>query len=90
MSCGVVRRCGSDPALPWLWCRLEDTAPIRPLAWEPPYARGAALEKTKKKGGGGEKKSRKKEGEEAAERRERGQPRRKSWKNPVPSFRKSK
>ena len=27
------------------------TAPIRPLAWEPPYARGAALkrQKTKKK-----------------------------------------
>ena len=25
------------------------TAPIRPLAWEPSYASGAALEKTKKK-----------------------------------------
>jgi len=25
------------------------TAPIRPLAWEPPYAAGAALEKAKKK-----------------------------------------
>jgi len=25
------------------------TAPIRPLAWEPPYAMGASLEKTKKK-----------------------------------------
>ena len=25
------------------------TAPIRPLSWEPPYASGAALEKTKKK-----------------------------------------
>ena len=24
------------------------TAPIRPLAWEPPYAAGAALEKPKK------------------------------------------
>ena len=24
------------------------TAPIRPLAWEPPYAMGAALEKTEK------------------------------------------
>ena len=24
------------------------TAPIRPLAWEPPYAEGAALEKAKK------------------------------------------
>ena len=25
------------------------TAPIRPLTWEPPYAMGTALEKTKKK-----------------------------------------
>ena len=32
----------------WLWCRLAATAPIRPLAWEPPYAAGAAL-KTKEK-----------------------------------------
>ena len=49
MSCGVGRRCGSDPALLWLWHRLAATAPIRPLAWEPPYAAGAALEKAKKK-----------------------------------------
>ena len=48
MSCGVVCRCGSDPALLWLWCRLAAIAPIRPLAWEPPYAAGAALEKGKK------------------------------------------
>ena len=27
----------------------EATAPIRLLAWEPPYAVGGALEKTKKK-----------------------------------------
>ena len=40
---------GSDPALLWLWHRLAATAPIRPLAWEPPYVSGAALEKTKKK-----------------------------------------
>ena len=32
----------------WLWCRLAATAPIRPLAWEPPYAMGAALEKAKR------------------------------------------
>ena len=32
-----------DPALLWLWCRLAATAPMRPLAWEPPYASGAAL-----------------------------------------------
>ena len=43
MSCGVGRRRSSDPALLWLWCRLEPTAPIRPLAWEPPYAAEAAL-----------------------------------------------
>ena len=49
MSCGVGRRCGSDMALLWLWCRLVATAPIRPLASEPPYAAGAALKKDKKK-----------------------------------------
>ena len=38
MSCGVGRRCSLDPALLWLWCRPAATAPIRPLAWEPPYA----------------------------------------------------
>ena len=34
-----------DPALPWVWHRLEAAAPIRPLAWEPPYASGAALKR---------------------------------------------
>ena len=48
MSCGVGRRCGSDPALMWLWPRLAATALIRPLAREPPYAMGAALEKSKR------------------------------------------
>jgi len=38
-----------DLALLWLWCRLVAAAPIGPLAWEPPYATGVALEKTKKK-----------------------------------------
>ena len=37
-----------DPALLWLWCRPAATAMIRPLAWEPPYAMGASLEKGKK------------------------------------------
>ena len=46
MSRGVGRRRGSDPKL-WLWCKLEATALIGPLAWEPPYAAVAALEKTK-------------------------------------------
>ena len=44
MSCGVGRRRCSDPALLWLWCRPVATAPIGPLAWEPPYAAGAAQE----------------------------------------------
>ena len=37
MSCGVGHRHGWDPTLL-----------IGPLAWEPPYATGAALEKGKK------------------------------------------
>ena len=37
-----------DPALPWLWCRSVATAPIRPLAWEPPYAAGGAQEIAKR------------------------------------------
>jgi len=37
-----------DPALPWLWRGLAATARIRPLAWEPPYAAGVALEKAKR------------------------------------------
>ena len=52
VSCGIGRRRGSDPELLWLWRRLGATAPIRPLAWEPPYAAAAAQEiakKTKKK-----------------------------------------
>ena len=47
MSCGIGRRRGSDLAL--LWQRLVATAPIGPLAWEPPYAMDAALKKKKKK-----------------------------------------
>ena len=48
VSCGIGHRCSSDPELLWLWCRPVATAPIRPLAWEPPYAAGAALEKAKR------------------------------------------
>ena len=32
----------------WLWRRLAATALIRPLAWKPPYARGAGLEEAKR------------------------------------------
>ena len=48
VSCGVGHRRGLDLALLWLWCRLVTTAPIRPPAWEPPYATDTALEKTKR------------------------------------------
>ena len=45
VSRGVGRRHSSDPALLWLWCRLAATVPIRPLAWEPPYAADAAIKR---------------------------------------------
>ena len=40
MSCGVGCRRGLDLALLWLWPRrrLAAIAPVRPLAWELPYA----------------------------------------------------
>ena len=37
-----------DLALLWLWRRPAPIAPNRTLAWEPPYAVGAALEKTER------------------------------------------
>ena len=40
VSCGVGRRCSSDLAVLWLWCRPAATASVRPLAWELPYATG--------------------------------------------------
>ena len=48
MSCGVGCRLSSDLALLWLWCRLTSTAPVWPLAWEPPYVAGAALKRQNK------------------------------------------
>ena len=47
MSCDVGCIRGLDPALLWLWHRPAAMAPIRPLAWEPPYAMGAAQEMAK-------------------------------------------
>ena len=47
MSCGVGGRCGSDLVLLWLWHGPAAVAPIGPLAWEPPYAMGAALKSKK-------------------------------------------
>ena len=46
---GVGHRHGSDLALLWLWYRPAATAPVRPLAWEPPYTVGAALKRPRKK-----------------------------------------
>ena len=47
MSCGVGHRRGLNLAL--LWLSLAAAAPIRPLAWEPPYATGAALKRQDQK-----------------------------------------
>ena len=49
MSCGIGCRRGSDLVVLWLWCKPAATALVQPLAWEPQYAAGAALKKTKKK-----------------------------------------
>ena len=49
VSCGVGHKHGLDPMLLWLWCRLAAVALIRSLAWELPYAMGAALKKKKRK-----------------------------------------
>ena len=67
MSCGVGLRRGSDPELLWLWLRPEATAPIRPLAWEAPYAAGTALEETKDHKKKKKKKERKKERKKGCE-----------------------
>ena len=48
MSCGVDCRRGLDPPLLLLWHRPVATALIQPLAWEPPYAAGAAQETAKR------------------------------------------
>ena len=47
MSCGVGHRHSSDLARLLLWRRPVATAQNGPLAWEPPYATGAALERQK-------------------------------------------
>ena len=48
MSCGLGHRCSLDPALLWLWHRLEAVALIQPLDWELSYTTGAALKRIKK------------------------------------------
>ena len=47
VSSGIGGRHSSDLVLLWLWCRPVAIAPIRPLAWELPYAVGAALKRQK-------------------------------------------
>ena len=49
MSCGVDYKHGSDLVLLWLWHRPAAITPIRPLAWELPYAAGTAQEMAKKR-----------------------------------------
>ena len=49
VSCSVGHRCGLDPMLLWLWCRLAAVALTRPPACEHPYATGVALKSKKKK-----------------------------------------
>ena len=49
MNRGVGPRQGLDLALLGPWCRQAAAAPIQRLAWEPPYAAGAALKRQKKK-----------------------------------------
>ena len=48
-TCGVGCRHGLELVLLWLWYRPVTMAPIRPLAWEPPYATDVALKRPKKK-----------------------------------------
>ena len=47
VSCGVGCKYGLDPSLLWLWYRPTAVALIQPLAWEVPYAAGAALKRKK-------------------------------------------
>ena len=68
MSCGVGCSLGLDSVLLWLWCRQVAIAAIRPLAWEPPYAVGAAQEMEKR-----QKKKKKKEREKRREKKKKSQ-----------------
>ena len=49
MICGVGCRHSSHLVLLWQWHQPAAAAPIQPLAWELPYAMGAALKRQKKK-----------------------------------------
>ena len=47
-SCSMGCRCVLDLVVPSLWHRPIDEALIQLLAWELPYAAGAALKRTNK------------------------------------------
>ena len=49
MSFDVGHRNGLDLVSLWLWRRPAAVVPIQPLAWELPYAAGAALKSKKPK-----------------------------------------
>ena len=49
MNWGVDHGLGVDPLLLWLWCRPAAVALIQSLAWDLPYAIGAALKRKRKK-----------------------------------------
>ena len=45
----IGRRCRSDLALLWLWCKPAAAALIQPLEWELPYTTGLAIKRKKRK-----------------------------------------
>ena len=49
MSCSVGCKHGSDLALLWLGSSLAAAAPVRPLAWECPYAASEAIKRKKER-----------------------------------------
>jgi len=61
-----------DPTLLWLWLCPAAIALIRPLAWESPYASGAALGKIKRQKD--KKKKRRKKEKKIKEKKNRGVP----------------
>ena len=75
VSCGVSRRRVSDLAWLWLWWRpaIRPLAPMRSLAWDPPYAVGAALKRQKNKNK--KQQQQKKQRRESEARRQSGAPR---------------
>ena len=50
VRCDIGCRRGLDLVLLWLWHRLAAVALIQPLAWELPYAVGAALKRQEEEG----------------------------------------